>query len=287
MRTALILSALLCSAAPSLNAAETSAIDRAKNVEIVSKSDCCPAEVRFRVKGSDGARDYVATGDFQKVTEVRPVAAGRFLVIGELNHGGDVLAVVDGDDGEQELSLWAYGFSVSPGGRRLVYSTHYPRLGPPQARRSIVLLYDLTTTPAENRRGAPRQDWPEHNDGIPVFPPENACEPSYSLFLAEPPFLVTSPFLWSSDGERLVFFTAREDRSEPALVRLDLSRGACDGFASVALDLSTRLRCPAQEDRSLLLAPERLAWADEEESTVEAFLNGPCPFGDRLSFAVP
>ena len=255
--------------------------------EVRSLSDCCPSELTLDVMVGGHSHRWSLYGHVAEVVDVRAVADGRFLVHGKLKYGGDVLFVVGNEEGEQELELWTYGFSVSPSGRWLAYETHYPRMSIPGARNSIVLLYDLSRTPLQNRGGAERMDWPEHNDGLPIFPPENACAHNYRVTLADPPYLVTSDLLWSADDDRLVFFVEREDRSAADMVRVAIGSPGCEGLALAPLDLAALNQCPDRQDGPPMFSPERIGWLDDQQKVVVARLNGPCPFGDRLEFPVP
>lgn len=197
-------------------------------VALQQRTECCPATVELRVtdKRHGGLeKPLFFSGRIQAIHGLTVVGGHRVLLQGELPTGGNLLVIGDLETLEQEEAIPAYGFSVSPSARFLVYATRYPPAVAGEARRSIYLLYDLSRPPDANRVGEP-SEWPVPNAGRPVFPEANVEKQSWSIFEA-PRNVLQSPFLWSPDEQLLVFLASEgTDPYKPATcyavrIRLD------------------------------------------------------------------
>lgn len=109
----------------------------------------------------------------------------------------------------------------------------------------VVLAYDLTKTPRENRLTQPPHIPPELSDqptsvGIPIYPPENASSGSYRNRLADAHarFSVVGSSYLVSDARWLTFETIQfvdERRTGSAIVVVDLSHGLLHAKSSTTL----------------------------------------------------
>lgn len=239
-------------------------------------TECCPKTLVLTVqKDQEESAAMSMEGRLQTLTGLQLVGQHRLLVTGELRYGGTGLWIADLETLSQETEIWTYGYSVSPSGRRLVYQTHYPRMVPPEGRRSIFLLYDLTRPPAGNRPGS-RSDWPEPNLGTPIFPEENVEQRSWDIHAAERRYSLISPFLWSKDEMTVLFLVAEHGEVGTLktrgshIVRVDLSEQA--EVIDVRREPLTleNLHLPQAtvphvelEDRELVVHLESLDWAEE------------------------
>lgn len=253
------------------------------------RTSCCPSRVDLVVRRLVDEESFTIQVEerIDGLEGVEPVAGEHALLHGRLRYGGEILAIVDLAARRHETTLWTYGHALAPAKDRLVYRTHYPRqaAGP---RRSIVLLYDLLKSPAENRGGAMPRDWPEPNAGRPVFPRRNACTGSTDVAL-DNPYVVASPFLFSPDGQRIVFLAIDQTDSSAErsfLVRLDLARGACAGLAMAELDVRAMIQ---REDwpGPFRFSTGTLRWLDESAREVVAEQPAGDPFGERVVLPVP
>lgn len=136
---------------------------------------------------------------------------------------GGFFAVVDLESGRQD-TIWTHKYQFSPSRRFLVFSSWYARGVPPATRRSIVLMYDMAKSAAENRLDSYRERRHQVYSGKPVFPEENVKQRSYNRLLAERHYIM-SPFLWSADETRIVFIAFAELERRNYLVKIDLSKG--------------------------------------------------------------
>jgi len=165
---------------------------------------------------------------FQSVDELILAPGNKLCVKGELARGGLILSIVDLNDLSVLDTLWATReLAVSSSSKFLVYLS-YSSAFTPSDFSPVVLLYDLAKTAKENRLG---EDVTVENGGRPIFPPENVQVESYSPLLAEGRIGYTSPFLWSIDDTKIVFFYLfDETRDEPRrktnfLAVVDISDG--------------------------------------------------------------
>jgi len=260
------------------------AANEAIAVEVAQRVPCCPSRLVVSATPAGGTPySFEIEGRVEELTGLRLAAAGKLIVEGHLRYGGDVVLVIDLSTKLVEQSIWAYGYALSPDATRLIYQTHYPRMAPPDGRRSIVLLYDLREGPGWNRFGDLPRDWPSWNAGRPVFPRKNACSASSDIML-DGDFVVSSPFLWSPDGRRVVFLAGERRSGESDLVVLDLTREPCDGLSAKELDLEALLQRP-DWDGPLRFASETLEW--ESEKGKEVVVKPGPPFASRVVLPLP
>ena len=199
------------------------------SVELVEDSPCCPKQMVVEVEGAgDEARprQLRLSARIDDVERLVPVVGDRLLVAGTMRYGGEAIVLADLREMKQEQVLWTHGWTLSPSTRFLVYRTHHPRMVPPGGRRSILLLWDLTKPPSENIPGE-AEEWPTPNLGRVIFPEENLERGSYDVRIA-PDWGLSSEFLWSEDGRRLVFLATefldeQMEERECSIVRIDLA----------------------------------------------------------------
>jgi len=165
---------------------------------------------------------------FQSVEKLILVPVDKVCVQGHLPRGGRIISIIDLNTYSLIDTLWINReLSFSPSFQFFVYLSYAPKFIP-RGFSSVVLLYDLSKSPNENRLT-------EHsnveNGGIPIFPRENAMAKSYSPLLAGGGTGYTSPFLWSEDESKIVFLHVQRERNSPAnkrnnyITAVDISRG--------------------------------------------------------------
>ena len=176
-------------------------------VNQVSETACCPVEKRFELaveRSPNGTNPSITVqGLFDSIDAVTTAWGNKALVQGTLPRGGTILSLTDLSTGTQEATLWNYGYWLSPSGRYLAYLTWYPRMISIDARKSILVLYDLARNTDSNLIEA-RDFTFRETPGLPIFPPVNWTRQSYSSVLDEP-HLILSPVLWSADERQIVF----------------------------------------------------------------------------------
>lgn len=243
-------------------------------------------------KKDGGHKQLAYRQSFRNFKELVFCAADKVALIGELPHGGDCLTILDAKKGQVQDEIRAYGYSISPSKQFLVYKTWYARLGPTHLRKSVVLIYDLANSASANR--PPNvEERSFRNAGFPVFPEANvaAVAPELDRSAPEPassrrpydvnlddPYVVTSPFLWSEDSKRLVFFAHNQQERKNYLVRIDLT----DGIDKVAVarqpvnlddhikwEIMTDLTRKELAEKPYALAVKSLRWGDEGRIIVE------------------
>lgn len=200
-------------------------------LKAVQESACCPGEKELVLSVTDKKKQTEATltprGRIRTVADMFISGSSRLVVIGELPYGGNTFFIVDLVQRQLEETIWAYGYAISPSKRFLVYETHYPRMMTPDARRSILLVYDMAKSAAENRlllhessSSKERGFIPEYSStGVPVFPETNATKTSYIVTLEED-HLYMSPFLWAENEKQIVFLEFYQNKNYLVVLNL-------------------------------------------------------------------
>ncbi len=237
-------------------------------IQFLSGTECCPANLTFKIneKSSQRIRQVTFPTFMEDYRGMMILEQTKLVVVGWLEYGGWEFIIQDLAKDEPYDQLMNYGFKFSPSRRFLVYRTHYPRMGLPETRRSIVLLYDFQKSKSENYVGKPDPNMTPHN-GFPIFPEKNVESNSYSNML-EAGHLYMSPFLWSQDERKVAFIELFSDKnylilidifrdlSSPRIHRIPLS--VKNFFTKQALEL-----LPAEEVEEKWLNIEKLEWFDE------------------------
>ncbi len=240
---------------------------------------CCPATLAFRVtdKASGGVRELALTARVETLRDFFFSYGSKLVVEGELRYGGSNLLIADLETGSLEDKVWNYGHAFSPSGRFLIYLTHYPRMIVPEARRSIVMLYDLAMSPADNRfRVDPRDR--QKGIGMPVFPAANAERMSFDVSLAGERMYV-SPFLWAKDERAVLFIECEASWATCYLVEVGVDETMTHGerapsIRRVELDLHPHTRghgagpYTGGPDDPVRIAVERLDWKEDGSALV-------------------
>lgn len=251
-------------------------------------------EVRIRIddKRDAGQKEVVYRQSFHQFKEMVFCAADKIVLIGELPYGGDSITVLDAREGQVQDEIRAYGYSISPSKQFMAYKTWYARLGPMNLRKSILVIYDLAGSASANRPPC-IEEHSFRNAGFPIFPEVNAesiapepdcsdaacgCRP-FDVNLGDE-YGITSPFLWSEDSKRLVFFAHNSRERKNDLVRIDLT----DGIDKVAIarqrvNLDDHIKWDVISDftgerlaeRPYVLGVTNLCWDDEDRILVETY----------------
>ncbi len=219
---AVLLSAFGAAASPQVN--PWCVLDGERyGVEFLRQGLCCPNRLEFAVqdKVGGGIRSLRIEASIARLNSVRVVARSKLVASGRVRRDGHLLLVADLEANALEDEIWSRDYRFSPSGRRIVYTTMPPEGSSPEAHDPILLVYDLAAGRAANRAGRPAV-LDRSNAGIPVFPEANAAAGSYDPALS-PPHRYLSPFLWSEDETRIVFFGF--SRGAYSLVTVDLGPG--------------------------------------------------------------
>lgn len=157
-------------------------------------------------------------GRFKTVTRLQVTSTDLLLVCGELKYGGDILVLVDLETGDALTTVWAYGYSMAPDTRKLIYRSHYPRLGAVEARKSVVILLPLSRKSLSTLLA---EDFRPHTPGVVVFVEADAQGQPRPVQLSFDR-VITSPFLWKQDSSGIVFLEYHQNVNH--LVELNLDR---------------------------------------------------------------
>jgi hypothetical protein len=136
--------------------------------------------------------------------------------------------IVDVNKNQLVDEWWCYNPVLSPSNRFWVYEKFYPRHGLPAERASVVLIYDMEKTPAENRIPViGYTKWPKEQVGLPIYPQAYVNARAYVLPEQQLQnihwYTLSSPFLWGKDPNNIVFLS--DHQNETNIVRVDLTLG--------------------------------------------------------------
>jgi len=192
-------------------------------VELVEdrKCDSCPNKIKFIFRIYDKKRgisdEFVLTDAFAPDIVYNVVLRGKKLAILGRRGGKKlyVVCVADVEKKQLEDCFWAYKLVPSPSGRYFVYVKFYSRHSDSQS--NIVVIYDLTKPASENRLNGYLDSVTQ--SGLPIYPYENVQPKSYDQAIV-PEHAIISPFLWSEDEHKLLFFDIHGSQNYMVLVDL-------------------------------------------------------------------
>ncbi|GMU22027.1 MAG: hypothetical protein AMXMBFR13_21150 [Phycisphaerae bacterium] len=244
--------------------------------------------IKIKDKEDEQPEEFVFHQSLLELKEILFGVADKIILVAELPFGGDTITVLDAKAGKVHDVIRAYGYSLSPSKQFLVYKSWYPRLGDLCCRKSILIFYDLARSASSNRPSC-TSEYSYENAGIPIFPEKNAhavdlnCSDNaastrpYDVNLDDE-YYVMSPFLWSDDDKKLVFFAYNVKEQKNYLVQVDLTEGpgkATVGRRSVNVadytkwDVITDFTKQDLAKRPYKFGVKDLQWGDENEIMVE------------------
>ena len=143
------------------------------------------------------------------------------------SYGMDVVTLFDLSHRTEKDSFLGYAVELSDTKRYLIYNEWYPRITDARASSAVLLVYDLQTSPAENRVGSPEQGEIRSEVGHPIFPEENAQKQIYRFWIEDEqnrhgvgPW---GKYLWLDRDTKVIFLDRHA--GEEWLVLVDLSQG--------------------------------------------------------------
>jgi len=234
------------------------------------------AELRITDKKSAVEEKLVIEARIKTTQDLFFVQPNKVLLTGTLPRGGTIMALVQVDSVRLLDVLWMYEHAFSPTREFLIYQTHVPRMGPPAFRQSILLLYDFRKMPEENRTGSVTS-LTQENAGIPVFPETNWKLGSYYV-AEEAQHVFLSDFLWSPQGDRVVFLDFWTRNKQNYFTVIDLT----EGLENLQLFLrAINLAEITTDEVPEAKMPYKLAVRELEWTSPEAHLVRVVPYGQR------
>ena len=143
----------------------------------------------------------------------------KLIIVGELPYLGDIVTIYSLQDQQIIDELYCYAFSVSGNGRYATFKKYYPRFTPMEFRTDVVLVYDFSKCPRENRVPIEREHIDYENGGIPIFPRYNAKNKIVVANYGTDNFFVYQPIAWSKQGDK-VALTAKDVTHEKLIAIL-------------------------------------------------------------------
>ncbi len=161
---------------------------------------------------------------FQDLFRAEMVDQNLLLVFGNLPRDGGCITICDIQKEKWIETLRCHKYDFSPSRNYLIYETWYPRLAPPDARKSILMLYDFKRCEENKPIINTLSDFPPLAIGWPIFPEEPAALQSSDISLFSE-YSILSPFLWSTGEREFIVVIYDETVSENFIVRIDLNDG--------------------------------------------------------------
>ncbi len=215
---------------PQVETAVTTEDDREqfKLAAIEECDDCAyPARElqRTDLKTGEVTRFEVPLSRFADVKELK-LNPEHLLLIGELEWGGDFVAIVNRLDLRLVDELRGYRLALSPPCRYAAYIQFSPRIMP-EPTTDNVLVYDLTGSQDLNTLLPVRHRSPD-TAGLPTFPLRKLEVPDYRVTIpeGEASVAVSSDFTWKDNSS--FYFTSWSRPSGNSLVFVDLAGGVLD-----------------------------------------------------------
>lgn len=201
-------------------------------VKLVKEGDCtdCPANkfFQFECSSTDKKQSFLFTLENRTVMiKSLHLFESKFIVIGELPHSAHIATIYDLVERKIIDEVYGYWFVISNKGRYMIFKRFYPRFTPQEFVSDVVLLYDLSHSPMENRVEKERKNIhviPAEHVGIPIFPEYNAQNQIITPQYGVDKYWVYSPKVWSITDNRVAFL-AKDKSGEIIAVLADISKG--------------------------------------------------------------
>ncbi len=201
-------------------------------VELIQWERYGPAfnDVRFvllvREKATKAERTVTVANITTGLTAAE-ILGDTLVLFGERRSRANTITLVDLDTTKSRDLILHYGSSLSPNHNYLVFRAFYPPYGMLENRSDVVMVYDLSKGPSENRLPGVGDSTAGRRVGLPVYPPENVDPPTYLVWVPEERqrhyVNRQAGFLWAKDAESLFFID--RTRGQQLLVRVDLEGG--------------------------------------------------------------
>ncbi len=128
------------------------------------------------------------------------VVKDRMIVFGGVQNAGSAVAIVDLLENEVIDVILCYRPRFSETKNYLIYEKFYPRFAPPEVRSDLILIYDLSKSPLDNRVGVMAKEYElfkkkggrigilkniglSEDVGYPIYPPENVEKKTYFVWV--------------------------------------------------------------------------------------------------------
>lgn len=136
--------------------------------------------------------------------------------------------IVDVNENKLVDKFWCYDPVFAPTKPVLVYEKFYFPHELPAARTTVVLVYDMEKSAADNRLPVEGYAaWPKEQVGLPIYPQAYVKAKAYVLVKEQQEnpcwYMRSSPFLWDTDSNSVVFLCSHEKNTQ--IIRVDLAAG--------------------------------------------------------------
>lgn len=229
-------------------------------------------EFTFRVVHKPtGSESAVTMENMTTDIERVEIVNDRMLVVGDQNLKD--ITLIDLKQGKEIDFFYGFGPQLSETRRYLLYQKFYHGRGMEPTQSDLLLLYDLTASPEENRVekkykhsreksqhiGDPAYQVAAINVGRPIYPPENVTQQSYFVWVPAPEerhqIVPEGEYLWLENDSKVVFVD--KTGGEVWLVAVDLSHGLAQVQSKKKLiDVASLIDIPKVMELDRIADPE-------------------------------
>lgn len=176
-------------------------------------------------------------------TEIEEISIvkNRLIIFGYVNNDAAGVTLIDLKKNEEMDFILCFSPVFSESKRFLIYEKFRPRFAPEEVQSDLVLLYDLTKSPEDNRLqnnyknikkkskriGDPEYLTASENVGVPLYPEKNVSEQIYFVWvptIEERHFVRgLGIYLWLEQDKKVVFLDRY--KGDNWLVSVDLTKG--------------------------------------------------------------
>ena len=202
-------------------------------VSVIGKSEIGVGggNVKFRFKVSNLINKKESLVEMSNLTtqiKYMEIANELLIVFGAIENTADVVTIFGLNNLKEKDSILCYGPLLSRTRRYIVYKKFYPRFADPPATSNVLLIYDLSKAPTENRLDQKERNRGPDFVGIPIYPEDNVRKKSYSAWVENPIERHTfyppdGKYLWANNDKKLIIVDKYD--GDNWLVTIDLSKG--------------------------------------------------------------
>jgi hypothetical protein len=206
----------------------------------------------LRSKNSGEQETLVIRDETSSIESIRLGEGSSLVFFGEVGRSAHDVNIFDVATGKLRDSFLCYGCQMSPSGKYLLFKHWYPRFAERFLTSDVLLIYDLSSTPAANRIGGSVETdavghpvFPQDAVGHPIFPQKNVAAKSVDSLAAENDtdldVISGAGFVWGENDSSILFVNIR--KSGLWLETVDLSKGlSAVQLKEKKIDFSTVLR---------------------------------------------
>jgi hypothetical protein len=235
--------------------------------------------LEFENKKLETKKEIIFCNRTVKISNINLLDGENILVHGELENGGDILTIINVNNGNIIDTIWGRDMSVSKDMKMMAYKFRYPPHGLPLYYSDVLLVYDFSRTPLENSMNKSSITDPEQR-GFILYPDENRTNKKYYTIAQSEneQHNITSPLVWNKNS---IFFLDSLG-GKTYLVIIDISDGLSNPKATIR-ELDKKLfykeqylkKIDKEYEKANLVAEELQLTKDKNFVEIKPFAHGP------------